>query len=202
MTDVTPFKPIGSVAAKRPVTKNMLLIAVSLASTSVFVGYMSLVGIYLSNRADMLALGETWLPDGVKIPLTQPNFMAVSMVFSLITAWWAYASTKNDDRSNSLIAHSLTLLFGFGFVAQTFYLLSLMNMGAADSSQSVFIYSLIGVHLILCVLGIVNIVLTTVRTIVGDFSSENYDAVLGSAIFWTLIVTLYSVLWYTVYITK
>jgi len=201
--EVTPYESISAVPTKeQPDVKNLLVIASTLVSAAVIVGYMSMVGLYLSERADVLANGETWLPDGVSIPLTQPNYMGLSIAFSLFTVWWTVSAVRNGDRSNAILAYCSTLLFSFGFIAQTFYLISLLEMPAAESNQAILIYSLIGVHLLLTVIGIGHIFVVALRTLVGDFSKENYEAVVSSAIFWTAIVILYSVLWYAVYITK
>lgn len=201
--EVTPYETISVVPAKETGdVKNLLVIATTLVSAAVIIGYLAMVGFYLSERADVLAKGEIWLPEGVTIPLTQPNYMGLSIAFSLFTAWWAVSAVKNNDRSNALLAYGCTLLFSFGFIAQTFYLISLLEMSASESNQAVLLYSLIGVHLVLTVIGIGHILVAAIRTIVGDFESKNYEAVTSSAIFWTAVVILYSVLWYSVYITK
>ena len=203
MTDITPFDAVPlEVPSSEPVRPRLLLIATNLVCASIAVGYAGLIGYYLSVRADVLATGQAWLPDGVTIPLTQPNFMMLTLVFSVVTIIWAVAALRADDRSNALIAFGLTLVFGFAQIAQTGYLLSLMGMVAAESEQAILIYSLIGIQLALIGIAMGFVAITALRTLGGGYSARDYEGVVSVALFWTLAVGVYTALWYAVYITK
>ena len=66
----------------------MLLLATAFVSLATTMGFASLIGLYVATRADVIRTGETWLPRGVTIPLTQPNMMMFTMVFSAATLAW------------------------------------------------------------------------------------------------------------------
>ncbi len=203
MTDITPFDAVPlDVAAREPNRPRLLLLGTGLVCASVLVGYGGLVGYYLSERSAVLAAGQPWLPSGVKIPLTQPNFMMLTLVFSAITVFWAVAAIRANDRASTLIAFALTLMFGFAQIAQTGFLLSLMDMAAADSPRAVLIYALIGTQLALIGLAMGDVVITAFRTLGRGYSVKDYEGVLSAAVFWTMTVGVYSALWYAVYITK
>ena len=202
-TDITPYDPVPlDVVASAPARPRLLLIATSLVSAAVLVGYLGLVGHYASERAAVVGAGEQWLPDGVTIPLTQPNFMMLSLSFSLVSAIWALAAVRSGDASNAYIAFGLTIVFGISQIFQTAYLLSLMEMPAGVSEAAALVYSLIGAQLVLTGIGIAFLAAMALRTLGGGYSAKDYEGVLAAVIFWTMTVGVYSVLWYAVYITK
>ena len=203
MTDVTPYEFIPAVVPPaEPARPRLLLLATSLVSVAVGMGFMGMIGFYLSERAAVVAAGERWLPDGVTIPLTQPNFMGLTLAFSVITIWWSVAAIKNDDRPNAFIAFAISLVFGFAFLAQTSYLFTIMQMEILTSERSALIYAIIGTHMVLMILAMGFAAVMALRTLGGEYSAKDYEGVLCSALFWTMVVALYGVLWYAIYITK
>ena len=203
MTDITPYDAVPlDVVASSPGRPRLLLIATSLVCAAVIVGYSGLIGLYVAQRAPVVAAGERWLPDGVTIPLTQPNFMLLTMVFSIVSVIWAVAAIRNDDRANAYIAIGLTLVFGFAQITQTAYLLSIMEMPITAGDQAVLIYALVGTQLVLTGLGMGYVLVMGLRTLGGGYSAKDYEGVLSAAIFWIMTVGVYTALWYAVYITK
>lgn len=203
MTDITPYDPIPlDVAPHAPVRPRLLLIATSLTCAAVLVGYAGLTGYYASRRSAVVAGGEPWLPDGVSIPLTQPNFMLLTMAFSVVSVLWAVWAIRADDRSQAYIAFGLTLVFGFAQIAQTAYLLTLMELPASAGEQGVLIYSMIGIQLGLTAVAMGYLVAMAIRTLGGDYSAKDYEGVLSATIFWIMTVGVYTALWYAVYIIK
>ncbi len=203
MTDVTPYDYIpADVAPAPPARPRLLVLATSLVSAAIVMGFMGLIGEYVAARAGVVATGERWLPEGVSIPLTQPNFMGLTLAFSVGTIWWSVAAIRNDDRSNAFVAFAVSLLFGFAFLAQTAYLLSLMELGIEATERAVLIYAVIITHMVLTVMAMGYAAVMALRTLGGEYSSRDYEGVLSSALFWTVIVLLYGVLWYVIYITK
>ena len=115
---------------------------------------------------------------------------------------WAVVAIKNDDRSNAKIALSLTLLFGFGVIAQTGYLLFLMEVEVAASRAGLLLLAVIGSHLAILVAAMGFVIVTLMRLFVGEYSSRDADGIWAATVFWYVMVGLYLVLWYAVYITK
>ncbi len=203
MADVTPYESLADLAGHREAKRSNLVVAGSaVISASFAFGFSVLAGIYVALRADVIADGSRWLPQGVEIPLTQPNYMGVSLILSLFTIWWAYSAAKGGDRSNALLAQVMTLLFSLGFVVQAFYLFSILDMTAGDSIQAVLIYTMAGAHLLAYLAGMCAVMFTFMRTLVGDFEGQRSEALLALAIYWTQVSAVYAILWYAVYITK
>jgi heme/copper-type cytochrome/quinol oxidase subunit 3 len=202
MTDITTYDAIPADAAPgEPARPRLLLVGTSLASAGIVLGYAGLMGYYLSARAAVIASGERWLPEGVNIPLTQPNFMMFTLALSVVTVLWATQAVRADDRPNAFIAFGLTLMFGFAQIVQTSYLLTLVEMPGA-SEPAALIYSLVGIQLVLIGLAMGYVAVMALRTIGGGYSARDYEGVVSAAIFWIMSVGVYAALWYAVYITK
>lgn len=204
-TDITVFEKISAdVEAAEPARPKVLLYATALISTAVILGFTSLVGFYLAERADYLAQGleEPWLPGGTTIPLTQPNFMLLTVGLSAVTMLWAIQAVGNNDRANAFIALGLTLLFGFAQITQTFFLLSIMELELASDGRAALLYSVIGAQIALMGAAMIYLTLTGLRTLGGNYSSKDYEGVVSAGMFWTVSALMYVLVWYAVYITK
>ncbi len=203
MTDITVYEAIPArVKAPEPARPRLLLIGSALASAGVIMLMAGLLGIYIKTRADVIASGETWLPSGTTIPLTQPNMMAITLIFSVVIMVWAISSLSRDDRANTYIALGLVLLMGFAFISQTAYLLSIMDMGAADSPQANLIYAVIGTHLAIVGAAMAYVLVMGLRTLGGEYNARDREGVYGAALFWYVSVGLYMAVWFAIYITK
>lgn len=185
--------------ASRP---RLLVLATSLAAAAMAMGFVGLLSVYISERADVLATGERWLPDGVDIPLTQPNYIGLTIAFSVVTIWWMVSAVRNDDRINALAATSISLLFAFAYFAQTAYLMTIMEIEIAADPRGVLLYAVIGTHMVIMLVAVGYTLLMALRAAGGDYSSRDYEGVLSAAIFWTVASGLYAVMWYVIYITK
>ena len=192
----------ASYAEATPARPRLLVLATSLVSAAMAMGFVGLHSVYIAERAERLAAGVRWLPDGVEIPLTQPNFMGLTLAFSVVTIWWAVSATKSDDRANALLAFAISLLFVFAYLAQTAYLFTIMEIEILADERAVLLYGIIGTHMVMAVAAAVFAIVMALRTIGGDYNSRDYEGVLSAAIFWTMMVAMYGVMWYVIYITK
>ena len=193
------------IAAPAPSRPRLLVIGTALASVAVIVGFGALLSLYVRLRA-LWIVGDNgpWLPRGVTIPLTQPNMMAMTLVLSLVTVLWAVAAMRNDDRPNTYIAIAVSLLFGFAYIAQTGYLLTLMEMPIAGdaAARAPLFYAVIGTHLALTGAAMGYLAIMGIRSLGGNYSAKDVEGLYGATMFWFVTVALYFAMWYAIYITK
>ncbi len=202
-TDITPYEFIpADVAPAEPARPRLLMLGTSLASVAVAMGFLGLLGHYIAERAAVIQTGERWLPEGVEIPLTQPNFMGLTIAFSVITIWWSVSAIRNDDRPNALLAFGISIMFGIAYLAQTAYLFTIMQIEIEANERSALLYGIIGSHMVLMIVAMGFALVAGLRTLGGEYSSRDHDGVLSSALFWTVVAALYGVMWYAIYITK
>jgi heme/copper-type cytochrome/quinol oxidase subunit 3 len=202
--DVSTYEVLpADLAPPEPARPRLTVIGTMLAGIAVIAGFAALIGVYVLQRAEVIATGERWLPEGVDIPLTQPNFMAVTMGMSALSMLWAVYASRTSDRANTLIALGLTLLFGFAFISQTFFLLTLMDMPIADSGvQGWLIWAIVGSHVAVVAAGLAWVLGAVIRTIGGHLSLRDQESIVGATMFWFVAVGVYLVIWYAIYITK
>lgn len=193
--------PAGLPAAP-PARPRLLMIGTGFACAAAMMLMGGLIGIYLNTRAEVIAAGEVWLPNGVTIPLTQPNMMAITMVFSVLIMIWAISSLGRGDRSMAYVALGLVLLMGFAVIAQTGYLLTIMDLELASNVRAPLIYGVIGTHLAILGAAMVFVAVMTLRALGGEYSSKDREGVYSAAMFWYVTVFLYMVVWLAIYITK
>lgn len=172
---------------------------VTAATVMVFIG---LIAIYLSERAEIIAAGDTWLPREITIPLNQPNTMLFTLLMSVVTMQWAVFAIARNDRVNAYLALGITLVFGFSTLVMTSYLYTLMGLDVDANPQSVLIYAITGLHLLMVVLAMIFVALMAFRALAGQFTARQHDGVTAAAVFWYAMVAVYVLIWISVYVTK
>jgi cytochrome c oxidase subunit 3 len=180
----------------------VLIVGTAFVVAGALMVLLTLIAIYLSERAAVIALGDTWLPEGATIPLDQPNIMLATLLMSVVSVQWAVYAIARDDRVNAYLALGLTLLFGFMVVVMTFYLYSLMGLDVAANPQSVLIYAITGSHLAFLIGAMVYLGLMSFRALGGQFTSRQHDGISAAALAWHAQVAIFFVIWLAVYITK
>lgn len=190
---------LASPPMQRP---RMLVVGTSFAAVAVAMMVVGMVGVYLVERSAVVSAGGTWLPDGVLLPLTQPNVMLFGLIMSSVVIQWAVSAVRNDDRVNSYLALGLTLLFGIGYVNMTAFLWSKAGFVVADNLQSTLIYTITGTHVAMAVVAMVFVALMAFRALAGGYDSRQYDGIAAAAVFWHVMVAMYMLIWLAIYVTK
>ncbi len=180
----------------------VLVVGAAFASAAAVMVFIGMIAIYLAERADTLASGDTWLPKGAQISLHQPNTMLFTLAMSVVTMQWAVSAISNNDRVNSYLALGTTLVFGLAVIVMTTYLYGLMGLDITANTQSVLIYTITGAHLVMVVLAVAFVALMAFRALAGGFSARQHDGITAAAIFWYAMVAVYALIWITIYVTK
>lgn len=180
----------------------VLVVGTALASAATIMTFIGLIGIYLTQRASIIGAGDTWIPKGSTIPLQQPNTMLFTLLMSVVTMQWAVHAIANNDRTNAYLALAITIFFGFATVVMTWYLYGLTALDISANSQSVLIYTITGLHLMLVVVAMLFIALMAFRALAGGFDARQHDGITAAAVFWYAVVLAYVLIWITIYVTK
>jgi heme/copper-type cytochrome/quinol oxidase subunit 3 len=180
----------------------VLVIGAVFGSVATAMVVLGLLGVYLNERAAVVANGGTWLPDGVELALTQPNVMLFGLIMASVTMQWAVSAVRDNDNVNSYLALGLTFLFGLGYVNMMIYFLGNAGLDLDDNLPSLLILTVSGAHLLMTVVAMVLLALMSFRVLAGGYNSAHYDGITASAIFWHVMVAVYAVLWIAIYVTK
>lgn len=187
--------------APTPARPRVLLVGTALTAAGTFMAFMGLIGVYLSNRASVVAGGAAWLPDGSKIPLTPSNVAFATMLLSAVTMWWAVDAVGRNDRQMAYLALGLTIFFGVAVINATTFLYTQMSL-PATSTQGVLIYTITGAHLAMIVVGLVYAGVMTFRTLGGEYAGRDREGLTAATLFWYVTIAVHAVIWYAIYIVK
>jgi heme/copper-type cytochrome/quinol oxidase subunit 3 len=180
----------------------VLVVGTAFAAVASIMVFIGLIGIYLTARADVIAAGSRWLPEGVTIPLQQPNTMFITLIMSVVTMQWAVSAIARNDRVNAYLALALTFMLGLATIVMTTYLYSLMKLKIDSGAQGVLIYTITGAHLAMLVIGMIFIALMGLRALAGSFTARQHDGITAAALFWYAMVAVYALIWISIYVTK
>jgi heme/copper-type cytochrome/quinol oxidase subunit 3 len=190
---------LASPPMQRP---RMLVVGTAFAAVAAAMVVVGMIGVYLVERSAVVSAGGTWLPDGVVLPLTQPNVMLFGLIMSSVAIQWAVSAVRNDDRVNSYLALGLTLLFGLGYINMMAYLWSKAGLDINASLQATLIQSITATHVAMAAVAMVFVALMAFRALAGGYNSRQYDGIAAAAVFWHVMVAMYVLIWLAVYVTK
>ena len=188
--------------AAAPARPRVLLVGTAMAAAAAFMGIVGLVGVYLSARADALAVeGATWLPEGSNLPLTPGNMAFATMLLSGVTLWWAVDAVGKNDRPMAYLALGLTIFFGIAVVNATSFLYTQSGL-PVRSTPGVLVYTVTGAHLAMIIIGLVYAAVMTFRTLGGEYHGRDREGLTAAALFWYVTIAAHAVIWLAVYVTK
>lgn len=203
MATATATRPVPKLAPPpAPRRPRMLFVGTAFSAAAVVMAFMGLLGIYVKVRAETIAGGTTWLPEGVTIPLTAPNVAFATLLMSVVTMQWAIYAVGNRDRANAYVALGLTVLLGAAFANSTAYLYSQMGLVIADSVVGVLVYAISGAHLVLTIGALLYLGVVTLRALGGEYTPRDREGLSSAALFWYATVGVYALIWYIIFITK
>ncbi|MCB1248451.1 MAG: cytochrome c oxidase subunit 3 [Acidimicrobiales bacterium] len=193
---------LAEVPAAPVARPRVLIVATAFAAVAALMYFAGLIGIYLTQRAAEIAQGRVWLPESVDIPLTQANMLFGTLLLSVILIHWASQAARNDDRPHLYLALGLTLLMGFAFINQSFYLLSLTEMDLAAGRFELLVYTIAISHMIMLMAAMLYLVVVAFRALGGQETSVHHDGVKSAALLWDAMVLVYGLIWISIYVMK
>ncbi len=170
----------------------------SIASVMFFAG---LLAIYFSMRADAIAWGSEWFPEGA-IQLVPGGMNMATMSLSVITMAWAVRSVSLNDRIHAYLALGLTALLGVAMINQTVFYLNDIGLPVDYSKASTLLFTIVGAHMVMVAIGVIWNLLLLVRAFGGQDTRRHQDLVSALSIYWYAGVVIYSIIWIGIYIAK
>ena len=192
MADMTPTAPT------RP---RSLVIASAFGTGAVLAYFGGLFGIYFSSRADAMAWGTQWFPEGA-IELAPGGMNMATMAVSAVTMGWAVHSVLNDDRVHAYLALALTAVMGIAMVNQTAFYIADIGLPIDTSQATTLMFVIVGSHLVMVSIGVLWLGLLLLRALGGQDTSRHRDLVSAAALYWYAATAIYAVIWIGIYIAK
>ncbi|MGI9600810.1 MAG: hypothetical protein ACR2QE_02925 [Acidimicrobiales bacterium] len=178
-----------------------LLVGTGFGLLGVAMYFAAIMGIYALLRHDTLASGGTWFEDGA-VQVAPGVMMWFTSLMSAVTMYWAVYSLGRNVRLHAYLALLLTIVFGGAMVNQTIFYLNDIGLGVADSVASTMLYVVVVSHMIFTIVAIIAVMLTSIRALMGQYSSQRTDGVVAASMVWYLMVAVYSAVWLLIYVAK
>ena len=192
---------MGTTIPTAPTRPRTLVVASAFGTGSVIMYFGGLFALYFSIRADALAWGTQWFPEGA-IQLVPGGMNMATMAMSAITMGWAVHSVLNDDRVHAMIAMALTAVLGIAMVNQTVFYFMDIGLPIDASEAATLLFTIVGSHLVMVAVGVLWLGMLLLRTLGGQDTSRHRDLVSAVALYWYAVVAVYSVIWIGIYIAK
>ena len=192
---------MGTTIPTAPTRPRTLVVASAFGTGSVIMYFGGLFALYFSIRADALAWGTQWYPEGA-IQLVPGGMNMATMAMSAITMGWAVHSVLNDDRVHAMIAIVLTAVLGIAMVNQTVFYFMDIGLPIDASEAATMLYVIVGSHLVMVAVGVLWLGMLLLRTLGGQDTNRHRDLVSAAALYWYATVAVYSVIWVGIYIAK
>ena len=184
-----------------PTRPRTLVVASAFGTGSVVMYFGGLFALYFSVRADAMAWGTRWFPEGA-VQLVPGGMNMATMAMSTITMAWAVHSVLNDDRVHAMLAMALTGILGLAMVNQTVFAFMDIGLPIDTSEATTLMFTIVGSHLVMVVAGVAWLGMLLLRTLGGQDTRRHRDLVSAAALYWYASVAVYSVIWIGIYIAK
>lgn len=177
------------------------LVGTLFACVATFMVFISVVGIYIAERSAARAQGTEWFPPD-SIGLGPSGFVFWTLVLSAFTVQWAVQAIKTDDRTNAYIALALTALFGAAIFNQLWFIIGDSGFALSANTAQFLFFLINGMFIVVLIAAVVFVAFTCLRALAGQFGPRNYQSVASAAMFWHMVVLMWSIVYYLIYITR
>ena len=147
-----------------------------------------------------VAQGDPWPAPGTKLPVAVAGVNTLILVSSSFTLHWAETSIKRGNRFGLKAGMLATFLLGCTFLFVQINEYANIGFAPQDHAQQTIFYSLTGLHGAHVTIGLILLLIVTVRAFRGHFSPEEHRGVEIPGIYWHFVDIMWIVVYTTVYV--
>jgi cytochrome c oxidase subunit 3 len=147
-----------------------------------------------------VAKGAPWPATGTTLPVEVAGVNTAILVSSSLTIHWAQTSIKNGNRFGLKAGMLTTLLLGCTFLFVQINEYANIGFAPQDNAQSTVFYSLTGLHGAHVFIGLVLLLIVTIRAFRGHYSPQQHRGVEVPGIYWHFVDIMWLVVYSTVYL--
>jgi cytochrome c oxidase subunit 3 len=147
-----------------------------------------------------IAQGDPWPAPGTKLPVDVALVNTLILVSSSFTMHWAQTSIKKGNRFGLKAGMVATFLLGATFLFIQINEYANIGFAPQDHAQQTIFYSLTGLHGAHVTIGLILLLIVTVRAFRGHFTPEEHRGVEVPGIYWHFVDIMWIVVFTTVYV--
>jgi len=187
---------MNTVANAHPMSRlstGKVALFIILGSESVFFATLLVAYAALRNQSN-------WPMQHSLTRLVIPAINTLILLISVLPAWRATISIREDNKSASQISQVITLIIGLIFVTGQVYEFKHAGLHINDQAFGGVFFTLMGFHALHVLAGITFIVINIVRTHLGDFTSRHFDPIELGTWFWYYVLAVWVILFVALYL--
>jgi cytochrome c oxidase subunit III len=147
-----------------------------------------------------IAQGDPWPAPGTHLPVSVAFVNTLILVSSSFTLHWAQESIKKGNRFGLKAGMLVTFLLGATFLFIQINEYANIGFAPQDTAQATIFYSLTGLHGAHVTIGLLLLLIVTIRSFRGHFSPEEHRGVEVPGIYWHFVDIMWIVVFTTVYV--
>jgi cytochrome c oxidase subunit 3 len=188
-------------AAPAPAPRRQLFVGTAVACAAGMMLFGGMTALFLRFRQATLAVANSeWKPAESKVPEVATNNMLMAFLGVFVFAQWAVYAARRNNRSHTGLALGLVALIGVAIINGQAFVYRQMRLGVNDGQYQTMFYALTGTFVVFMIIGLVFTLVATFRFLGGR--THDREILAAHAMFWYFLGTVYSVLWFVVYVTK
>jgi cytochrome c oxidase subunit III len=156
--------------------------------------------VYFFDRVVGHGVNGHWPPVGFERPWFLAGINTVLLVTSSFSMHWADTSVKRGNRAGLRAGLVLTVCLGLTFLSIQVIEYHRLGFNTGDTSFASTFFGLTGLHACHVFVGLVILIIMTVRAFRGHFSPEHHHGVEIAGIYWHFVDVMWIVVYVTVYL--
>jgi cytochrome c oxidase subunit 3 len=141
-----------------------------------------------------------WPPPPFHRPVLVAGVNTAILVTSSFTIHWSLQSIKRGNRAGMKAGLVLTFLLGLTFLVTQLIEYSRIGFNTSDTSFAATFFGLTGLHGVHVFVGLMILLVMTIRAFRGHFSPEHHHGVEIGGIYWHFVDVMWIVVYVTVYL--
>jgi cytochrome c oxidase subunit III len=141
-----------------------------------------------------------WPAAGTHLPEAVAGINTAILLSSSLTIHWALVSIKNGNRFGLRAGMLTTFLLGLTFLCVQINEYVHIGFAPHDSAQASVFYALTGLHGAHVFIGLVMLLVVTIRAFRGHYSAESHQGMEVPGIYWHFVDIMWVVVYTTVYV--
>jgi cytochrome c oxidase subunit III len=147
-----------------------------------------------------VAQGDPWPAHGTTLPVAVAGVNTAILMSSSFTLHWSEAAIKKGNHFGLKAGILTTFLLGCAFLFIQINEYANIGFAPQDQAQATIFYSLTGLHGAHVFIGLVLLLIVTIRAFRGHYSTEQHRGVEIPGIYWHFVDIMWIVVYTTVYI--
>jgi heme/copper-type cytochrome/quinol oxidase subunit 3 len=178
--------------------RNTLPMGALAAGVGVLMVVAGLIAAYLALKA---APGS-FIPKGAKFDNYTAATLTITAVMAMVTVEWGGYGIRKGFRGQALFAYGLSTLLGVAFLNALYYLITQLPFESASSPYATIVTAMLAVAFGVAVVGLGAVILTWLRAIGHQLTTDNLQVARAGAIIWHTAALAWIAVFYTIYVTK